>query len=202
MLPMPITFHFNRAPANQSQDHWTYEASAVAPNGTDYTIHGDYATRADGVVQYSFTQTYAAHIPKSYWTGTLADDGETLSGKWGYKKDDQPHTFVYKRTSHLVLVDRPLPEEFTKNRVKALWKYALTAIHNRVRRQLFSWSYLVERRDRRKEYLELLQKEAEGQLMDEDSDRATVLAHQSTFDDVRCFYIIQERRQRAIPPHM
>ncbi|KAM5533055.1 hypothetical protein V8D89_013270 [Ganoderma adspersum] len=176
LLPMPITFCFH-APVNQLHDPRTYEASAVAVNGTDYNVHCDYTARDDGTVEYSFTQTYAARIPKMYWTGTLTDDGGTLSGRWGYKKEDQPHTFVYKRTPLEVLVDRPLPEEFTKNRVKALWSYALTAIHNQVRRQLFSWSYLVEH-------------------------RATVLARRSTFDDVRCFYIIRKRRQRAVPPHI
>ncbi|KAM5543339.1 hypothetical protein V8D89_003213 [Ganoderma adspersum] len=203
MLSMPITFYFD-APANHPQDRGTYQATAVAANGTDYNIYGDYTARADGAIEYSFTQTYAARIPKTYWTGTLTDGGETLSGWWGYKRDDQPHAYVYKRTPPQVLVDRPLSEEFTENRVKTLWKYALTAICNQARRRLckFSWEDLKARRDVRKEYLELLLKETEGRLTKQDIERSSALARLSTFDDVRCFNVLQEYRQRAVLLHI
>ena len=181
----------------------TCEASSVGANGTSYNILGSYTTKDDGTVEYSSIQTYVARIAKTYWTGTLEDDGMTLSGKWGYEKNNQPWTFVFKRVPPEILVDRPHPREFMENRIKALWKYALTAVRNQVRRQLFSWSYLRERRDVRKEYLELLQKEADGRLTNEELKRSSsALAHRSTFNDVRCFYIIQEYRQRAVAPHL
>ncbi|KAM5543336.1 hypothetical protein V8D89_003210 [Ganoderma adspersum] len=192
-----ITFYLHA-----SVDPRTYGASAVGANGTDYNILGDYTAKDDGSVKYAFTQTYVARIPKTYWTGTLEDDGKTLSGMWGYEKDDQQWTFVFKRVPPEVLIDRPHPREFAENRVAALWKYARTAVHNQVRRRLFSWSYLAERRDQRKEYLALLLKEADsGQLAPEDSARASALMQRATFDDVRCFYIVQEYKQRAVPPH-
>ncbi|KAI1785192.1 hypothetical protein LXA43DRAFT_1100597 [Ganoderma leucocontextum] len=184
-----------------SMDHKTCEARAPCATGTDYNLLGDYTTKDDGTVEYTFTQTYLARISKTYWTGTLSDDGETFSGKWGYEKDDQPDAFVYKRVPPEVLIDRPHPNEFTENRVKALWKYALTAVRNQVRRRLFSWSYLKERRDVRKEYLELLLKEMDDQLTDADMERFSVLDHRSTFDDVRCFYVLRDYRQRAVPVH-
>ena len=86
--------------------------------------------------------------------------------------------------------------------MKALWKYALTAIHNQVRRRFFSWSYRKARRDMRKEYLELLLKEVDGRLTNEDLERFSVLDHRSTFDDVRCFYVLQDYRLRAVPAHL
>ena len=193
-----ITFYLHA-----SVDPRTYGASAIGAKGTDYNILGDYTTKDDGSVEYAFTQTYVARIPKTYWTGTLEDDGQTLSGRWGYEKDDQQWTFVFKRVPPEILIDRPHPMEFAENRVKALWKYALTATHNQVRRRLFSWSYLAQRRDQRKEYLALLLKETDsGQLPPEDSARASALMQRATFDDVRCFYIVQEYKQRATPPHL
>ncbi len=185
-----------------SMDHKTYEASSVGANGTTYNILGEYTTKDDGTVEYSFARTYVARLKKTYWTGTLENDGETLTGKYGYAKDDQPWTFVLKRVPPEVLIDRPHPKEFTENRIKAFWKYALTATHNQVRRRLFSWSYLKARRDVRKEYLELLLKEADGRLTDEDFKRFSALDHHSTFDDVRCFYVLQDYRQRAVPAHL
>ena len=185
-----------------SVDHKTCEASSLCATGTDYSILGGYTTKDDGTVEYTFTQTYVARIPKTCWTGTLTDDGETLSGKWGYEANDQVHTFVYKRIPPEVLIDRPHPKEFTENRVKALWKYALTAVRSQVRRRLFSWSYLKERRDVRKEYLDLLLKEMDDQLTTADFARFSALDHRSTFDDVRCFYVRRDYRQRADPVHL
>ncbi|PIL33864.1 hypothetical protein GSI_03570 [Ganoderma sinense ZZ0214-1] len=149
-----------------SMDHKTFEASAPCATGTDYNVLGEYTTKDDGTVEYLITQTYAARISKTYWTVTLADDGDTLSGKWGYEKDDQPHTVIYKRIPPEVLIDRPHPREFAEDRARALWKFAVTAVRNQVRRKLFlfSWSYLKERRD----------------LATADFERFSALDHRST----------------------
>lgn len=179
-----------------------YEASSVDANGTMYDILGHCITKGNGTIEYSFTRTYVARSKKTYWTGTLEDDRETLTGKWGYAEDDQPWGFVFKRVPPEVFVDRPHPKEFSENRVKTLWKYALTAIHNQVRRSLFSWSYLKERRDMRKEYLELLLKEANDRLTDEDMERFSRLGQRLAFDDVGFFYIIYDYKLRTIATHL
>ncbi|KAM5533025.1 hypothetical protein V8D89_013293 [Ganoderma adspersum] len=194
------TFYFHASEVDDSETR-TYEASSIGADGTDYNILGEYATEEDRTVVYSFTQHSVARSKTTYWTGSLEDEGETLSGKWGYEKDHQPYTFVFKRVPPEVLADRPHPKEFTANRVKALWKFALTAVRNQVRRRMFSWSYLEERRDVRREYLDLLLKEMDGRLTDADSTRFSTLNHRLTFDDVRCFYIIHDYRKRAIPAH-
>ncbi|KAM5530344.1 hypothetical protein V8D89_015985 [Ganoderma adspersum] len=185
-----------------SEDHKTFEASSVGANGTGYNILDDYMPQDNDTVQYSFVQAYVARLKRTYWTGTLEDDGQTLSGKWGYAKDDQPWTFVFKRIPPEVLVNRPLADEFAENRVKALWKYALTAVLDQVRRRLCSWSYLAERRDNRKEYLELLRREtSDGLQTNEGSEGFSVLARRLTFDDARCFYILNDNGRRAVTPH-
>ncbi|PIL33838.1 hypothetical protein GSI_03544 [Ganoderma sinense ZZ0214-1] len=201
MLSMPIMFSFHVPETDRSGK--TYEAKALTTNGTDYTILGDHTTRGDGTVEYSFTKTYAARFRTTYWTSTLADGGQTLTGRWGYTKDDKPHTFAYTRVPPEVLHARPPPEEFAENRIGALWKYARTAIRAQVRRRrcAFSWRDLEARRDVREEYLELLLKEADGQLTKDDMARSTALARLATCDDVRCFYLIHEYRLRSVRPH-
>lgn len=176
ILPM-ITFYFH---ASEVDDSETYKANSIMADGTDYNIFGEYATKEDGTVVYLFTQQSVARWKTTYWTGLLEDEGETFSGKWGYGKDQQPYTFVFKRVPPKVLADRPHAREFAENRVKALWKFALTAVRNQVRRRLFSWSYLEERRDVRKEYLSLLLKEMDGRLTDADSARFSALNRRST----------------------
>lgn len=202
-----------------------YEASSVDASGADYKIIGNYVTKQDGQVEYSFALIYDTLRRKTtYWTGTLEGGGKTatFSGKWGYDKDDQPHVFVFKRVPPEVLVGRPHPREFSESRAKALWKYAVTAIGNQVRRRLFGWSYLKERRDIREEYLKLLRKEEHSEVVDDwayskvrqdvrkehrkDQDpevtkRLSALHHQSTFDDVRCFHVLRDYKEPKIPEH-
>lgn len=184
-----------------SVNHATYEASAVMASGTYFNILGTYTTR-DNDTEYTFTQTCAARFQTRYFTGTLGDGGATLCGKWGHRKDDQPYMFIFKRISPELLVDRPHPKEFSENGVKALWKYALTTAHNQVRRRLFSWSYLKQRRDVRKGSEPLLKLAADGVLTCKDFKRLSALHRLATFDDVRCFYVLQDYNERAIPTHL
>ncbi|KAM5533024.1 hypothetical protein V8D89_013292 [Ganoderma adspersum] len=169
VLPGGLASYMMTFCLHASVDHTTYEASAILACGTYFNVLGTYTAQIDGTVAYTFTQAYVAQIQTRYFTGALVDDGATLSGNWGYGKDHQPYTFV--------LVDRPHPQEFTKNRVKALWKYALTATHNQVRRQLFSWSCLKARRD------------------------LSVVRHLSTFDDVRCLYVLRDYSKQTVLAH-
>lgn len=193
-----------------SRDHKTCEARGLLPTGEQYNINAEYTTTGmdDGKVEYKLTWTYgnAARVfplfPE-YWVGALADDGDTLAGK-SLALFKRRHTFALKRVSPEILVDRPHPREFTQDKVKALWKYALTAVQNQVRRELFSWSYLKERRDLREEYLELLRlpKRANGRSTRWKLGRFSPLNQRSTVDDVWHFHVIQEYGQSAKPEHL
>ncbi|KAI0766852.1 hypothetical protein BD413DRAFT_141493 [Trametes elegans] len=184
-----------------SADHGTYETSDVAAHGTSYTMLGGYETKEDGSVEYNFSRTYSARLRKTYFTGVLSDDGETLSGTWGYSTGEKPWAFIFKRIPPETLIARPPPSEFEENKIRALWKYALTAAHNEVRRKMFSWSYLKERRDIRVEYLELLERETDELTTAEDLERFAVLDRTATTEDVRCFYVLKDYRQRPVPSH-
>ncbi|TFK89009.1 hypothetical protein K466DRAFT_487737 [Polyporus arcularius HHB13444] len=185
-----------------SADHGSYEASSVGAQGTTFTLLGGYRTKDDGTIEYSFSRTYAARLTKVYFVGTLDEDGMTLSGKWGYSLEKMEYAYWYKRNvAPEILVARPPPTEFEKNRIRALWNYALTYSRDEARRKLCSWSYLKERRDMRKEYLELLEREVDDLSTEEDIERFMYLDRKSTYDDVRCFYFLQNYRQRPKPAH-
>ncbi|KAI0767714.1 hypothetical protein C8Q74DRAFT_1203793 [Fomes fomentarius] len=184
-----------------STDKTTYETSGVAAHGTGFTILGQYTTNDEGQVEYRFSRTYAARLGQTYLRGTLDEDGTTLSGSWGYSEDKMPYEFWFKRTEPEILVARPPPAEFKANRIRALWDYALTYARSRAQRTLWSWSYFKQRRDKRHEYLELLEREADGLQPDEDLDRFAYLERTSTYDDIRWFYVLQDYRQRPKPIH-
>ncbi|KAI0708178.1 hypothetical protein C8T65DRAFT_211601 [Cerioporus squamosus] len=185
-----------------SADHSSYEASSVAAHGTAFTLLGGYRTKDDGTVEYTFTRTYVARIKKAYFVGTLDEDGVTLSGMWGYSLDKMESSFWFKRgVAPQNLVARPPPTEFEENKIRALWNYALTYSRDEARRRLYSWSYFKERCDMRKEYLELLEREVDDLSTAEDIDRFAFLDCRNTYDDARCFYILQNYRQRPKPAH-
>ncbi|TFK86599.1 hypothetical protein K466DRAFT_587082 [Polyporus arcularius HHB13444] len=185
-----------------SADHGSYEASSVGASGTTLTLLGGYRTKGDGTIEYSFSRTHAARLRKAYFVGTLDEDQMTLSGKWGHSLEEMDYTFWYKRNvATEILVARPPPAEFEENRIRALWNYALTYSRDEARRKLYSWSYFKERRNMRKEYLELLEREADDLSTDQDIDRFVYLDRKNTYDDVRCFYFLQNYRQRSKPAH-
>lgn len=185
-----------------SADSNTYEASGVAAHGTGFTILGGYTTKEDGSVEYHFSRVYAARMKKTYFRGTLDEDGVTLSGTWGYSDDKRPYEFWFKRTAPEILIARPPPAEFKENKVRALWSYALTYARNEAQRKLWSWSHFKKRRDIRKEYLELLEREVDDLSTDNDLDRFAYLDRTATYDDTRCFYVLQDYRQRPKPAHL
>lgn len=188
-----------------SEDGTACRATGVNQLGAVFSVLANHATRVNGTIEYTFTYSQTLRlmnfgdvIEVHYMTGTLDGDGKIISGRWGYKEDDQPDSFILWRDVPLTtLICRPHPEEFKKDRVKALWKYALTAAHNEARRNLFSWSYIKERRDIRREFLEL------RRLENEDDDivmspkylqRLGAIHGMSTKDDMRWFYLFYERQ--------
>ena len=138
-----------------STTHGEYEASDANVHGTRFKIFGRYERKDDGSVRYSFSLNLVqwdgrdrnSASKDAFFLGTLQDDGMTLSGSWGYGKDsqDQRYHFLFKRIDPNVLVARPPPEDFKRDRMKALWNYALTAARNEARRKLDPWSFTKER---------------------------------------------------------
>lgn len=192
-----VTFCFHA-----SADSASYEASDTAAHGTAFTILGGYTKKEDGSIEYNFSRTYAARHRKTYFTGSLTEDGGTLAGRWGYDDDEKPYHFLFKRVPAETLIARPPPTEFEENKIRALWKYALTAVHNEVRRKMFSWSYLKERRDIRHEYLHLVEREIDNVSTDDDLDRLALLNGTATCEEVRSFYVLKDYGQRSIPSHL
>ncbi|KAI8975856.1 hypothetical protein BD414DRAFT_423775 [Trametes punicea] len=194
-LPM-LSFCFHASP-----DGLTYEAKEIAAQGTSYSIVGGYTVNNSGSLEYNFSWTYVVRIPKVYFTGTLDQDGERLSGFWGLSEADKPYPFLFfKRIPPEALIARPPPADFEENRIRALWRYALTAVHNEVRRKLFSWSYLRERRDIRKQFYELGGRAGSNALRPGDQERLEALYNLASSEDMRIFFALKSGRELQARP--
>lgn len=74
---------------------------------------------------------------------------------------------------------QPPQEEIDRNRNRALWKFAITAIKQEVhdKHKVWSWAYFEERRDDRKAYVELFKAKMRGPL----SPEVRLLSHKTAF---------------------
>lgn len=107
-----------------------------------------------------------AHTPKT--------DAELLFQELGFVLDadqyrdalsmvDLFHFYIRQREYRSF---RPPQEEFEKNRNRALWKFATSAIRSEVheKHRQWSWEYFAERRNDRKAYVELFKKKTLGTI--------------------------------------
>lgn len=87
--------------------------------------------------------------------------------------------FHFYRRTHQYYKFRPAEEEYIANPAKARWKFALGAIKSEVheKNRRWSWDYLAERRDKRKQYVELYVKKLalpEGGVLSPEVSRQNV----------------------------
>ena len=187
------TFHIHA-----SETPGSFHAKGILPRGIPFSIDGMWHQLDNGSVQYRLTFTLynsafgsgSLEAGKEFYVGSLSDEGDTLSGVWARSEADVKHPFLFKRVSPDILVSRPSPEAFRENKTRALWNYAITAALNEARRKLFSWSYIKERRDRRIEYLRMLDGENNNTSKDRDSELWSRLYRLSTYQESQSFFAL------------
>lgn len=114
----------------------------------------------------TFTRRYKGQ-PASYtYQGEINEDEDEIIGSYGLRTDpreglaDEIGTFKLERRPIPYFLYRPMPQELTESRPKALWRFALTAVlHDiRMRSTRVPWEFFAERRARRRRYVELYMK--------------------------------------------
>lgn len=110
--------------------------------------------------------------------------------------------FHFYHRTHQYSKFRPPEAEFQQNPARARWKFALNAIWSEVhdRQKRWTWEYLKERRDQRKEYVDLYVKKLtlpHGQtLQPEDQGKLDDLEKVLSYEDIRFFRSIARMTAR------
>jgi len=106
--------------------------------------------------------TFATEFPsgsKQYSEGFLNDSG-SLVGRTAYEPNVSEalyyRDFLLKKTSPEAMTCRPPPSEFEKDKVQALWKYAIAFARKEIHQKAFSWKYLSERKAQRRRFIQLM----------------------------------------------
>ena len=84
------------------------------------------------------------------------DDDGSISGASSATNTVVGGTFFLKRRPLEYLLACPSDEEFAQNRPRALWRLALNYTVRVVRGRTLSWRVLLERRQQRRRYIELV----------------------------------------------
>ena len=190
-----------------SDDHQSVHAFGESARGIPWTFSGKIRECADEYpsnshYRYSFRIAYDSHHLPLLLLGQLVDGGSTLSGVWGFPgKDEKPYQFYFKKTGPNVMRFRPSPNDFARNRPRALWRFAISATVGGVHRTRFPWAYLLERQAIRRRYTVLLARIESGvRLTSEERDQLSECFMRMTPSEARFNNMVydMERRSKVI----
>jgi hypothetical protein len=141
-------------PAEGEQD---FKANAWSVRGR-FTITGSWSKGEDDIPQIKFKATF----PNAFWVpmffnGRFDLERNTLTGVWGYfsEPDSSIGRMEFRRIPPRYLAVYPSIKDLSDNKSRSLWKFAIAAVRNNVRREHCPWSYFCQRRDDRKTVVSL-----------------------------------------------
>ncbi|KAI0371099.1 hypothetical protein BV20DRAFT_211321 [Pilatotrama ljubarskyi] len=158
---------------------------------TRVTFTGEFSGRTkDGRPMYNISETSnATFIPDTSYKVTLDNDDSTLRGEHALAPSGPVIQVVMKKNiSPEIMMFYPAPSALRKNRAADLWRFAISAVLYDIRRRLFSWAFIKERRDRKRLLTSLLYaRSMNGGLHPDDQEEESQLLKLTTPAD-RHFY--------------
>lgn len=136
---------------------------------TNFSLTGNWDVDCDGTLSVRFVRSFSARYDTKYYSGHITLDG-SLVGTMGATEDSSEHfnNFLMRQVPAEVMCFRPSPAEFASHRIRALWKFATQATLFQVRKEMWSWSYFADRRDKRQAYIKYLTRLARHPLSSEE----------------------------------
>ncbi|KAL7277857.1 hypothetical protein ACG7TL_008803 [Trametes sanguinea] len=148
-------YHFHASPMDPNQLVAT-RATPLPLHATRFTVTMEYIGKADDRrATYRMTESWNSNLyPSREIELALAGDGLTLvSGQQGTPSCE---VVMKKGLPPEIMVFYPSPTALRENRPRALWRFALDAVLYDVRRSLFTWDFIKQRRDTRRRVVLLL----------------------------------------------
>jgi Vacuolar sorting-associated protein 13, N-terminal len=158
------------------------------------TIAGSWSNGEDDVMRFKFK--YKILLTSLIWApisfnGHFDPERDALIGIWGLSADRESSMgkMEFRRIPPCYLTVYPSIKELRDNKPRALWRFAVAAVRNDIRRDHWTWSYFSQRRDDRKTGISLLVRSRWfGQpLSAEETGTLHAIARRLMPDDA-CFY--------------
>ncbi|KAH9171872.1 hypothetical protein EDB89DRAFT_2070428 [Lactarius sanguifluus] len=168
-----------------------FKAKAWSNRGR-YTITGSWSKGENDIMEIKFKMTFhTISWSATFFSGRFDAERDALTGVWGLSADIENlgGPMEFRRIPPHYLTVYPSIKELSDNKPRALWGFAIAAVRNDVRRDRWSWSYFVQRRDDRKTVLSLVVRYCYfGEPLDnEEIERCCGAVQRLTSADA-CFY--------------
>lgn len=173
--------------------------------GASYHLQGTCSQTEGQPIHINFSIHYSLEFRSKYFSGYLRDD-MTITGTKGWTQDPSTHQyrFILKKIPAHLICFRPRPTEFRRNRIAALWKFALSAALHMARMGLGSWSLFAERRQTRRSVIEydIRNYTSYGRPLDaEERAQWTLQRGSITAIDASFYRYIRDMQLRLVPTH-
>lgn len=135
------------------------EADAWSHRGR-YGITGSWSKSKNGVIQIKLKLSFlAASWPPKFFDGHFDPERDALTGVWGVSAELERSTkgkMECRRIPPRYLTLYPNLKELSDDKPLSLWRFAISAVRNDIRRDYWSWSCFSQRRDDRESVTPLL----------------------------------------------
>jgi hypothetical protein len=145
------------------------------------TITGSWSKGENDVMQIRFRMSFSSVLwAPVFFNGCFDPERDALTGVWGPSVDLESSAgkMEFRRIPTRYLAVYPCIKELRDDKPRALWRFAIAAVRNDIRRDRWSWSYFLQRRDDRKAIISLLVRSRwfGRRLSDEEAETLHVIA--------------------------
>ena len=140
-----------------ARDEVELKANAWSNRGPS-TVTGSWSKGREGVLQIKLKMTFAtAFWAPMYFNGRFDPERDALTGVWGVSEypDSSSGKMEFRRIPPHYLTVYPSIYELSQKKPRALWRFAIAAVRNDIRRESWSWSFFSKRRDDRETVISL-----------------------------------------------
>ena len=135
-----------------------FKASVWSGKGRQ-TVAGRCSKGEYDVIQIKFKISFLSALWNPiFFNGRFDPERDALTGVWGpsAELESSMGKMEFRRIPPHYLAVYPSIKELHDNKSRALWKFAISAVRNDVRREHWTWTYFSQRRDDRKTVVPLL----------------------------------------------
>jgi len=166
------------------------------------SITGTWSKGENGIIQVTFKMSFhdAGYHGPIFVNGHFDPERNSLTDVWGYSAELGGAKWMteFRRIPSHYLTVYPNIRELSDSKPRALWRFAITAVRNDIRRDHWSWSYFSQRRDDRKSIIPLLLRIFYfGPDLSDEEERAFLATTQRLTPADCCFYESNARYIRA-----
>ncbi|KAI9464116.1 hypothetical protein BJY52DRAFT_1166045 [Lactarius psammicola] len=167
-----------------------FKAKAWSNRGR-YTVAGSWSKGENDIMEIKFKMAYQSVSWFVFFNGRFDAERDALTGVWGFSADAENSNGLmeFRRIPPRYLTVYPSIKELSDNKSRALWRFAIAAVRNDVRRERWSWSYFAQRRKDREAVISLgIRYSYFGNPLNSEEDQLFSAAKLRLTADDACFY--------------